>query len=245
MSTKRLTRLEIQKRFMNHPVTTSRIVRSALIVRFLVLWVGLALASFSAEAKKRGRQPVKAAVPFTTVVVDPGHGGHDRGGIPENIIPEKDVALDVGKRLQKYLEAGGLRVVMTRGDDTFVSLGERVRIANAEHDAIFVSVHFNSALRVEARGVEVFYGSDSGASLARLIQEKLLTVTVNPDARPLKRGPFWVLRQTKCPAVLAECGFLTNCEDAEFALEEGSREKLAEQIARAVLEYQKALNCGG
>jgi N-acetylmuramoyl-L-alanine amidase len=205
--------------------------------------VSLAVVS-SAEAKKRARPPKPPAGPFSTVVVDPGHGGPDRGGIPTNIIPEKDVALDVGKRLQKHLETGGLRVVMTRSDDTFVSLGERARIANAERDAIFVSVHFNSAPRVEARGVEVFYGSDSGAPLARRIQEKLLTVTVNPDNRPLKRAAFWVLRQTKCPAVLAECGFLTNCEDTAFALEESSREKLAEQIAAGILEHRKALAPG-
>jgi len=198
----------------------------------------------SSTPKKPQGNPASSTGPFTTVVVDPGHGGHDLGGIPENIIPEKDVALDVAIRVEKHLEAAGLRVVMTRSDDTFISLGERVRIANAERDAIFLSIHFNSALRPEARGVEVYYGSPTGAPLAQLIQEKLLTVTVNPDDRRVKRGPFWVLRQTKCPAVLAECGFLTNCEDAEFALDESSREKLAEQIVAAVLEYHQRLQSG-
>ena len=209
----------------------------------------------SSRHKKRHRSKSKAStttstitpktpVSFSTVVVDAGHGGHDRGGIPENIIPEKDVALDVAKRLQTHLESGGLRVVMTRSDDTFVTLGQRVRIANAETDAIFISVHFNAALRREARGVETFFGSVTGAPLARLIQEKRLTVTANPEHRPLKRATFWVRRETKCPAVLAECGFLTNPEDAEFALQETSRELLAAQIAAAVLEHRHSLASG-
>jgi len=88
---------------------------------------------------------------FTTVVVDPGHGGHDVGGIPENIIPEKDVALDVGKRVQKHLEAAGLRVVMTRSDDTFISLGERVRSPMPSATPSFSVSISTTALRAEAR----------------------------------------------------------------------------------------------
>jgi N-acetylmuramoyl-L-alanine amidase len=207
----------------------------------------------SSRRKKRHRSKSKTSatttkpktpVSFSTVVVDAGHGGHDRGGIPENIIPEKDVALDVARRLQTHLESGGLRVVMTRSDDTFITLGQRVRIANAEPNAIFISVHFNAALRREARGVETFFGSVTGAPLARLIQEKLLTVTANPEYRPLKRAKFWVLRETKCPAVLAECGFLTNPEDAAFAQQETAREMLAQQIAAAVLEHRNSLAIG-
>jgi N-acetylmuramoyl-L-alanine amidase len=233
--------------------------------RFLTRFTAVALAGAllltlapeadakSSRRKKRHRSKSKTSVTtikpktpvsFSTVVVDAGHGGHDRGGIPENIIPEKDVALDVAKRLQTHLESGGLRVVMTRSDDTFVTLGQRVRIANAEPDAIFISVHFNAALRREARGVETFFGSVTGAPLAKLIQEKLLTVTANPEHRPLKRATFWVLRETKCPAVLAECGFLTNPEDAAFAQQETSREMLAQQLAAAVLEHRNSLAVG-
>ncbi len=222
------------------------------------LSAALALAAQPAEAKraKLKRVPPEAkkaapdhgAVPkpkvshsFSTVVIDAGHGGHDPGGIPENIIPEKGVALDVAQRLQKHLEAAGLRTVMTRTDDTFITLGERVRIANAEKDAIFVSVHFNAALRLEARGIETFYGSTASAPLARLIQRNLLTVTVNPDNRPVRHATFWVLRETKLRAVLAECGFLTNKEDTALAQHEEHREKLAAQMATAILEWRVSL----
>jgi N-acetylmuramoyl-L-alanine amidase len=175
------------------------------------------------------------------VVVDAGHGGHDPGGIPQNIIHEKGVALDVAMRLKTYLEAAGLRVVMTRSEDVFVTLGERVRIANSQRDALFVSIHFNSALRSEARGVEGYYGSPSAAPLAEMIHERLLPVTVNPDYRPVKHATFWVLRETKCPAVLVECGFLTNPEDASAALQPDYRETLAREIAAAVVEHRRSL----
>jgi len=183
----------------------------------------------------------KARAGFSTVVIDAGHGGQDPGGIPENIIPEKGVALDVAQRLQKHLEAAGLRTVMTRTDDTFITLGERVRIANAEPDAVFVSVHFNAALRLEARGVETFYGSVASAPLARLIQRNLLAVTVNPDNRPVRHATFWVLRETKLRAVLAECGFLTNKDDAALTQQEEHREKLSLQIAEAIVEWRRSL----
>lgn len=186
--------------------------------------------------------PAKASTSFSTVVIDAGHGGHDPGGIPENLMPEKGVALDVAQRLQKRLQAAGLRTVMTRSDDTFITLGERVRIANAQPDAIFVSVHFNSALRLEARGIESYYGSAASAPLAQLIYRKLLEVTVNPDVRPVKHATFWVLRETKLRAVLAECGFLTNPDDTALAKQEEHREKLAGAIAAAVLEYRQSLS---
>ena len=212
---------------------------------FLILALLLAFGWTAAEARKTAAKPAPAPAPFSTVVLDAGHGGHDPGGIPQNIIHEKGVALDVASRLRTHLEAAGLRVVMTRSDDVFVTLGERVRIANAERNAIFVSVHFNSALRLEARGVEAYYGSAAGAPLANRIQQKLLNITVNPDARPVKRATFWVLRETKCPAVLVECGFLTNAEDAAEALKESFREQLATEIGAAVVEYRSSLGAAG
>src|SRR5689334_9266092 len=91
---------------------------------------------------------------FTTVVIDPGHGGIDRGGIPGQRVPEKIMTLDVSRRLKPILERAGYRVIMTRNSDEFISLGTRAAIANAQRDAIFVCVHFNSAQRAGANGIE-------------------------------------------------------------------------------------------
>ena len=91
-----------------------------------------------------------------TVVIDPGHGGHDRGGGPRQKIPEKPYNLDVALRLRNVLNAAGYRTVMTRTGDYFVGLGGRCAIANGQRDAIFVSVHFNSAPREGANGIETY-----------------------------------------------------------------------------------------
>src|SRR5436189_414584 len=84
----------------------------------------------------------RADVSFSTVVIDPGHGGWDRGGIPGQIVPEKTVALDTALRLQKLLQRAGLRTVMTRTTDVYIPLSVRSAIANVEPDAIFVSIHY-------------------------------------------------------------------------------------------------------
>jgi N-acetylmuramoyl-L-alanine amidase len=175
---------------------------------------------------------------FSTVVIDAGHGGHDRGGIPSNIIPEKGVALDVARRLRAYLVKAGFRTVMTRSTDTFVSLDRRVNIANSRRRAIFVSIHFNAARRVGASGIETFYGSARAKRLARLIQRNAMRTT-SGENRGIRRARYYVLRKSRMPAVLIECGFLTNPRDARRASSGEYRDRLARQIARAIIEFRR------
>src|SRR4029453_359057 len=171
---------------------------------------------------------------FSTVVIDPGHGGFDRGGIPGQRVPEKVVALDVAQRLEKRLRQGGYRVVMTRDSDVFVPLGERVRIANRYGDAIFVCIHFNSATRVGANGIETYYYSNNSAALAANIHRQLVSGTTS-DNRGIRRRGYYVLRRTYIPAVLVECGFLTNPTEAQLALDSTYRQRLADRIADGVM----------
>src|SRR5690606_14214165 len=92
---------------------------------------------------------------ITTVVLDPGHGGHDRGA--QCVYgAEKMFTLDLALRAKKMLEAQGFRVVMTRTSDVFIPLEERVKIGNRYPDAIFVSIHFNSSSNRAATGLETF-----------------------------------------------------------------------------------------
>ncbi len=179
------------------------------------------------------------AAPFSTVVIDAGHGGHDRGGIPTNIIPEKGVALDTARRLQGYLRAAGLRTVMTRSSDVFVTLDNRVAASNSTPNSIFVSVHYNSAPRRGANGIETF-ANTAGLPLARRIQRNAMKTTYGED-RGVKQRGFYVLRKNRKPSVLVECGFLTNPSDAALAGRASYRDKLARQIANAILEYRRAL----
>jgi N-acetylmuramoyl-L-alanine amidase len=113
-----------------------------------------------------------------------------------------------------------------------------VAIANAQRRAIFVSIHFNSARRVGANGIETFYGSARSKDLARLIQRNAMKTTPGEN-RGIKRAKYFVLRNARIPAVLIECGFLTNPQDARRASSSEYRDRLAREIAKAITEYRR------
>jgi N-acetylmuramoyl-L-alanine amidase len=181
---------------------------------------------------------VRAENSFSTVVIDPGHGGFDRGGIPGQKVPEKMVALDTALRLQKLLERAGLRTVMTRSTDVFVPLSVRSAIANSQSDAIFVSIHYNASLRSSAQGIETYSENNRGAVLAARIQRQLIT-RVSTENRGIRSAEYYVLRKCRLPAVLVECGFLTNPVEAQLALTPAYREEVAEQIAAGIIEQRQ------
>jgi N-acetylmuramoyl-L-alanine amidase len=178
------------------------------------------------------------------VVIDAGHGGYDRGGIPGQRVSEKDMTLDVAQRLRKVLEASGYRVVMTRNSDVFVPLGTRCAIANSNRNAIFVSVHFNSATRRGASGIETYFYSRDSLSLASAIHH-YVSGGAPSENRGVRRRGYYVLRRTNMPAVLVECGFLTNPTEAAYAQSASYRQKLAEAIAAGVTKRNSVASSFG
>jgi N-acetylmuramoyl-L-alanine amidase len=186
-------------------------------------------------AQQRTVTVSEANRPSTTVVIDAGHGGFDRGGIPRQLVPEKTMNLDVAQRLKAVLVAYGYRVVMTRDSDVFVPLGTRVAIANSYRDAIFVCIHFNAAPRRSASGIETYFYSSQSLPLASAIHYYVAGGAPTAN-RGVRRRGFYVLRRTTIPAVLVECGFLTNATEANYAQSASYRQKLAEEIGRGVRE---------
>ena len=169
-----------------------------------------------------------------TVVLDAGHGGHDRGGVPGDPYPEKVYTLDVAKRVRARLQSAGYRVVMTRSDDTFIGLGQRCAIAS-NAGGIFVSIHFNSAPRRGADGIETYYYNRKSAGLASAIHPRLVRAAGTEDRRVRSRG-YYVLRKNRLPAVLCECGFLTNpTEGRRIATSADHRQRLADAIAEGIM----------
>lgn len=216
-----------------------------VIVLAALFFAGLAFPSPAfAKHKKTAHHkgshktvPAKKLPPvrnFTTVVLDAGHGGHDNGGIFGQKIPEKPYTLDVTRRLALLLREAGFRVVLTRKDDTFVSLPDRVRIANAQRNAVFVSIHFNSAI-FTGHGFETYYFASNAQPLAARIQARLMRVLPSTENRGVKFRGYYVLRKTCIPSVLAECGFLTNPEEARMILQPRFRQRLAQAIAQAII----------
>ena len=197
----------------------------------------------SKKGRSRGYAEPTFTVPdirrgFQTVVIDAGHGGHDRGGIDGQVISEKDLALDTAQQLEKLLRRAGFRTIMTRPDDQFVSLPGRVAMANAYENAVFVSVHYNSSRNLDARGFETYYYHGAGYPLAARIHRNLLS-SISTEDRGVRRRGFYVIRNTRIPAVLCECGFLTNYYEGNAALQKGYRQKVAEAITRALLETRR------
>lgn len=180
------------------------------------------------------------------IVIDPGHGGHDYGthslGKPK--YHEKYLNLTTAEMLKKFLEQYGYKVVMTRSDDTFISLENRAEFANNLNTKLFVSVHYNSAPNTEAEGVEVFYcRSDSDKSrvsesklLAQCVLDKILKNT-RANSRGVKHGNFAVIRQTKMPAILVEGGFLTNTGEMDKIKTLAYQKKMAQSIAQGVKDF--------
>src|SRR6266850_1792221 len=198
-----------------------------------------------------------------TVVLDPGHGGHDKGQV-SRYGAEKDFALDVARKLRPILQAKGLRVIMTREGDYFVPLEVRAKIANAARNSIFVSIHFNATNDdPNATGFEIFSFTPRGApstsdgtaaansisaqpgssvdaqslALSACIYHSVLGHLREYD-RGIKRARFAVLRLTKVPAVLIEGGFLTERGESKLISNKDWRAKLAGAIGIGIENYQ-------
>jgi N-acetylmuramoyl-L-alanine amidase len=215
-------------------------------------------------------QNVKGLHPVRTVVLDPGHGGHDNGA-SSRYGYEKDFALDTARRVRKHLQAAGVKVVMTRNNDTFIDLEARPAVANRIPNSIFVSIHYNSAdWKPEACGIETYALPPQGApasgqdqpsmidrislpntpqeplsfTLANTMQHALMGKLKVVEDRGVKRAHYDVLRNATVPAILIEGGFLTNPGDAGRIADPLWREAYATAIAAGILEYKHLAETG-
>ncbi len=172
---------------------------------------------------------------FNTVVVDAGHGGKDSGAYRRYGPAEKTIALDVAQRLNRKLRESQLKTVMTRNSDVFIELNDRVAIENRQKNAVFVSIHFNDSRKRRVRGFETYYHSGASFDMASQIQAKLMTIP-NSSNGGVHKANFRVLRLATCPAVLVECGYLSNRAEGNKTRDSEYRELLADRIAEAIVE---------
>ncbi len=176
---------------------------------------------------------------FDTVVIDPGHGGHDRGAAVGYVF-EKHMALDTARRVEQLLAAKGLKVVMTRSSDVFIPLPGRATVGNRYGNAIFVSIHYNYSRGSSGHGLETYYCHDKSYQLAAYIQAYMIQDTRMTN-RGVKHANFHVIKNTtRNPAVLVECGFVSNSSERSGMMSGAYREKIAEGIAKGILAYRKA-----
>ena len=207
----------------------SRLFSCIVTIVFVVLFAGCSTVQVS-SVKNTSRT-------FNTVVVDAGHGGKDSGAYRRYGPPEKMVTLDVAQRLEGKLRESQLNTVMTRDSDVFIPLNDRVARENAQKNAVFVSIHFNDSRRRKTRGFETYYHSGASVDLASQIQQKLMTIP-NSANGGIHSANFRVLRLANCPAVLVECGYLSNRSEGNQARDSEYRELLADRIAEAIVEVR-------
>ncbi len=212
-------------------------------------------------------QRIPQLQPFRTVVLDPGHGGHDRGAVNRNA-PEKHYNLDIARRVRAHLQKAGMRVAITRKGDEFIPLEARpavaTRLQREDKGTVFVSIHCNASgeRTSPATGFEVFTLTPRGApnshdgfltrlsfspepghsadhashALATAIHHAMLGRVPLFD-RGVKRARFAVIRRATTPAVLVECGFMSNPRDARLLHSAEWRERLAGAIAEGILQF--------
>lgn len=171
---------------------------------------------------------------FRTVVIDAGHGGHDPGAISRHTRQqEKDLALDMAKRLRSELQ-GSFRTVMVRRGDQFVDLDDRVRIANRHGDGILVSLHFNSSSS-RIRGPETYYWRVDSHGLAVRCQRAMEKVSPSESGnRGLVRRRLRLTRNPMIPCVLLEFGYLSHPQESKFCASPTYRARMAKAIASAI-----------
>lgn len=206
--------------------------------------------------------PKASAAREITVVIDPGHGGNDLGTVGAGGLQEKDLTLDVARRLRRWLEQRlGAKVVYTRTSDEFVPLEQRVALANQAHANFFISIHANGSSYHAVHGVETFYFNSSADALesasqrnqaasihsgdARLfaadVQHALLTGLSDSSRamrdRGVKPAHFVVLRGAEMPAVLAEISFVTSADDERRLRLPEYRERVAKALFRGIASH--------
>lgn len=192
-----------------------------------------------------------AAKKNTTVVIDSGHGGNDPGKTTADGTLEKDLNLAIALKLQKYLEAADITVVMTRMSDCGLydassknkkvqDMRNRVALMNDESVNLVVSIHQNSYSDPTVKGAQVFYygTSTEGSKLADVLQNRLVTDLDPANHRKAKsNNSYYLLKKTTRPAVIVECGFLSNPTEAEKLKSEVYQDALAWSLHMGILEY--------
>lgn len=185
------------------------------------------------------------------VVIDSGHGGNDPGKIGVDGSLEKDINLQIAKRLKAYLESSDVKVVMTREDDRglyqesdshkkMADMRNRCALINEAEPDLVVSIHQNSYHQEGISGGQVFYykGSEQGKRLAEILQKRFDFVLGERNRRLAKpNGNYYLLLHVKKPIVIVECGFLSNWKEAAALKTEDYQNRLAWTIHMGVMKY--------
>lgn len=201
-------------------------------------------------------QPLKVIKPpqksFFAILLDPGHGGNDVGARGKRGMNEKDINLDIAKRVRDKLQTYGIKVIMSRPKDEFITLWRRTSLAKTSRPHLFVSIHTNAARSRSVNGAEIFYYGNANFKengpqykqnrlksyqFAKLVQYHL-SKSAKIKSRGVKSAKYFVLRNSSAPAVLIEVGFITHAEEESRLVTTSHRNLIAQAITQAVLDFR-------
>jgi len=231
------------------------IKKKFLLITIILSFLGLSIA-YGIMLELSRTQPVIASITtHPTIVIDAGHGGMDGGAVGVHKEIEKDINLSISIMLNTMLKAGGYNTVMTRDDDVSIhdpqytsvrqqkvsDIRNRLKIAEETPNAIFVSVHQNRFEQSKYYGTQIFYSTNNkeGKILAETLRKQFKTLLQPENERETKPAQknLYILHHATCPAVMVECGFLSNPREAELLSTEEYQQKVAFTIYTALMSY--------
>jgi len=231
---------------------TSKIIIKICIFSMVLSITALLLCMMFNHADKNKNTSVSTKE-LPVVIIDAGHGGEDGGASSKDGLKEKDLNLDVALTLGNMLEADGITVIQTRTEDKMLyteykkgslkmqDLKNRLDISKQHENSIFISIHMNKFSQEKYSGLQVFYSQNSNESavLARKIQSKVKEHLQNDNDRETKKANsnIYLLDNIETPAILIECGFLSNPDECTKLSSEDYRKELAGVIYSSVVEF--------
>ncbi|WP_077303269.1 N-acetylmuramoyl-L-alanine amidase CwlD [Virgibacillus pantothenticus] len=188
-----------------------------------------------------------------TIVIDPGHGGPDGGAVGKDDTQEKDISLEVSKKVQKYLQQVGAIVYLTRETDKDLAspdvkglskrksedIRNRLAFINKKEADFFITLHLNALPSSKWRGAQTFYNplKDENKHLAEMIQAELIRNLENTNRAALAINNVYLLKHAEVPGALVEIGFLSNAEEREMLKDSDYQQKVSASIYKGILRY--------
>ena len=217
------------------------------MLKILAIFLLLGAGSFKKEMTPSFASSLTVSADAPVVILDVGHGGTDLGARAQPpYCEEKRICLQMARLVKKHLNQMGYRVIMTRDTDVFVSLAKRVEIAGQASGDLFVSIHCNSTRNPTAQGIEIFFYDNrddrTRSSASRKLAEAVLSRVIRRTeavSRGVKKGNFYVIRETAMPAILVESGFISNPGERALLRTRDYQEKIARGIVDGVDAFFK------
>ena len=214
------------------------------MILFLLMGAIIASWKLSELTANVSKEEKKAKKDQVVIVVDPGHGGEDPGKVGINDVLEKDLNLQIAKKVKKLLEEAGIKIVMTRTNDKVPDakkedLNQRVQLINDTKPKLALCIHQNSYPDAKIKGAQVFYHTitPEAEDVASIVQEQLRTVDPTKTRQIKENDTYFMLKNCQVPTIIVECGFLTNPEEAAKLTQEEYQDQIAQAICEGVVKW--------